>query len=476
MTIVNRRILLAMSLISLPIILKSQEIYINEFLASNVTNKEDLIETSDFVDWIEIYNAGNNDVDLNGYYLKDNINDIAKWVFPEGSIIRSKDYLFLWADGTNMVPGDTYSRPFTFDNVIIQSYHTNFKLSKDGEELALYDPQGLLIDYVEYGPQLYDVSYGRKPDGGENWYYFGEPTPEASNNTEGLTTLVYAETPAISPEGNMYQSVQSVSLSVNSGSAEIYYTTDGSFPTKGSHLYSNPVIIGETTVIKARAFENGKLPGKVITHTFFINIETYDLPVISYSTNPAYLFDNEEGIYDNVLKLKEIPITLEYYESYGNKSFTVNAGSRIAGLNIWRFAQKPFTVYLRGKYGDESINYQIFKENNNGIFTKLNLRNAGDDWEGTFFRDPMMQYITVGHMNNAVQCYQPAILYINGEYWGLINVRDKFDEQYFISNLNVAPTNVDHLRYGFDDYHNFGLYIELGFKTNMLWIPSDINE
>jgi hypothetical protein len=465
MLMLNKRILLAISLVSLGMMIKSQGIYINEFLTSNVTNKEDLIETSDFVDWIEIYNSGNNDVDLGGYYLKDNINDTAKWVFPEGSIIRSNDYLFLWADGENMVPGDTYIRPFTFDNVIIQSYHTNFKLSKDGEEIALYNSQGLLIDHVEYGPQLYDVSYGRKPDGGENWYFFGEPTPEASNSTEGLSTLVYAETPAISPEGNMYPSAQSVSLSVNSNFAEIYYTTDGSIPTKSSHLYSNPVFIGETTVIKARAFENGKLPGKVITHTFFINIETYNLPVISYSTNPAYLFDDEEGIYKNVLKMKEIPITLEYYGSYGNKSFTVNAGSRIAGLNIWRFAQKPFTVYLRGKYGDESINYQIFKENNNGIFTKLALRNAGDDWEETFFRDPMMQYITVGHMNNAVQSYQPAILYINGEYWGLINVRDKFDEQYFISNLNIAPTNVDHLRYGFDDYHNFGLYIELGDST-----------
>jgi hypothetical protein len=465
MLMVNKRILLAISLVSLSILLKSQGIYINEFLTSNVTNKEDLIETSDFVDWIEIYNASTNNVDLSGYYLKDNIKDTSKWVFPEGSIINSNDYIFLWADGENMVPGDTYIRPFTFDNVIIQSYHTNFKLSKYGEEIALYNSQGLLIDYVEYGPQLYDVSYGRKPDGGENWYYFGEPTPEASNSTEGLSTLVYTETPAISPEGNMYQSAQSVSFSVNSNSAEIYYTTDGSIPTKSSHLYTNPVFIGETTVTKARAFENSKLPGKVIAHTFFINEENVNLPIISFSTNPAYLFDDEKGIYDNVLKMKEIPVTLEYYESYGNKSFTVNAGSRIAGLNIWRFAQKPFTVYLRGKYGDESINYKLFKEKNTGIFTKFNLRNAGDDWEGTFFRDPLMQYITVGQMDNAVQCYQPAILYINGEYWGLINVRDKFDELYFISNYNVAPNNIDHLRYGFDDYHNFGLYTELGDST-----------
>ena len=446
-------------------ILKSQDIYINEFLTSNVTDKEDLYETSDFADWIEIYNAGNNSVDLSGYYLKDNIDDPAKWIFPAGSIIKSKDYLFLWADGVDMVPGDTFTRPYTFDIVVIQSYHTNFKLSKDGEEIALYNSQDLLIDYVKYGPQLYDVSYGRKPDGGENWYYFGEPTPEASNSTEGLSVLAYTETPSIFPEGNMYQSVQSVSLSVNSDSAEIYYTTDGSIPAKSSNLYSNPVSIDKTTVLKARAFENGKLPGKVITHTFFINEETSNLPIISYSTNPAYLFDNKNGIYYHVLKMKEIPVTLEYYESYGNKSFTVNAGSRIAGLNIWRFAQKPFMVYLRGKYGDESINYKIFKEKNTGIFTRLALRNAGDDWQGTFFRDPMMQYITVGQMNNAVQSYQPAILYINGEYWGLINVRDKFDEQYFMSNFNVAPNNIDHLRYGFDDYHNFGLYTELGDST-----------
>ena len=155
MLMVNNRILLAISLVSLSMILKSQDIYINEFLASNVTNKEDLIETSDFVDWIEIYNASNNNVDLSGYYFKDNINDTAKWVFPEGSIIMSNDYIFLWADGENMVPGETYIRPFTFNNVIIQSYHTNFKLSKDGEEIALYNSQGLLIDYVELPSVIY---------------------------------------------------------------------------------------------------------------------------------------------------------------------------------------------------------------------------------------------------------------------------------------------------------------------------------
>ncbi|MBN1926399.1 MAG: CotH kinase family protein, partial [Prolixibacteraceae bacterium] len=328
-----------------------------------------------------------------------------------------------------------------------------------------YDPQGTLVDYVKYGPQLYDVSYGRKPDGGENWYYFGEPTPEASNSTEGLTTLVYAETPSISPEGNMYSSGQTVALSVNSinsVNSVIYYTTDGSIPTKKSNRYSNPIKISNTTVIKARVFENGKLPGKVITHTFFINVETFNLPVISYSTNPEYLFGNEKGIYDNILKMKEIPISLEYFDSDGSKSFSVNAGSRIAGLNIWNYAQKPFTIYLRGKYGDESINYKLFKERNIGTYTKLALRNAGDDWEGAFFRDPLLQYITEGQMTNPVQSYQPAILFINGVYWGLINVRDKFDEQYFMSNLNVAPNNIDHLRYGYDDYHNFNLYIEIG--------------
>ncbi|HPR32949.1 MAG TPA: lamin tail domain-containing protein, partial [Prolixibacteraceae bacterium] len=444
------------------VVLKSQNIFINEFLASNVTNKEDLIESGDFVDWIEIYNASNRNVDLGGYYLKDNIDGAVQWVFPAGTIIEATNFLFLWADGTNLFPGDTYIRPFTFDEVTVKSYHTNFKLSKDGEEIALYNPQGIRIDYVKYGPQLYDVSYGRKPDGGANWFYFGEPTPDAPNNTEGLTALVYAETPVISPEGKSYPSGQTVSLSVNSNSAQIYYSTDGSIPTKRSNLYSQPVWVNQTSVIKARVFENGKLPGKVSTQTFFINEETFDLPVISYSTNPTYLFDSKKGIYTNILKMKEIPITLEYFEWDGKKSFTVNAGSRIAGLNIWGYAQKPFSIYLDGKYGDESINFQLFKEKNIGTFTKLNLRNAGDDWEGTFFRDPLLQYITQGQMKNAVQSYQPAVLFINGAYWGIINVRDKYDEQYFVSNYHVASNNIDHLRYGYDDYHHFGLYIESG--------------
>ncbi|MBN2520818.1 MAG: lamin tail domain-containing protein [Bacteroidales bacterium] len=445
----------------------SQKIYINEFLASNVTIIADMVDFSDYADWIELYNSENYDVNLSGYFLKDNRNDTAKWLIPEGTVIESKKYLFLWADGEDAKPGDRFVRPFDNSSSYAEYYHTNFKLSKEGEEIALYNPEGVIVDYISFGIQLNDVSFGRKPDGSSSWYFFGEPTPNASNSTEGLTNLIYAEMPQISPEGNMYTSTQTISLSTTSGLAKIHYTTDGSIPTSKSTIYNSLISVNTTTVIRARVFETGKLPSKVITQTYFINEPNTKLPVISFSTDPYYLWDDDKGIYENILKLKEIPISLEYYESYGNKSFTVNAGSRIAGLNIWRFAQKPLTVYLRSKYGDEAINYPIFKEKPQvGKITKLVLRNAGDDWSGAYFRDAMMQHIPVGKMDNVLQAYQPALLYLNGEFWGLINIREKFDEQYFTSNYNVAPNNIDHLQYAYDEYHNFNLYTEIGDDTD----------
>lgn len=141
------------------------DIFINEFLADNdaVIVDPDLGE---FVDWIELHNAGDVSVNLSGWTLTDDFADPTQWQFPPGVSIAAGGFLLVWADGEDM---DT------------TALHTNFKLKAGGEEIGLYNASGAVIDTLVYSEQATDISYGRVPDGGVNWATFSTPTPGASN-------------------------------------------------------------------------------------------------------------------------------------------------------------------------------------------------------------------------------------------------------------------------------------------------------
>jgi Lamin Tail Domain len=153
---------------------RAQSIFINEFMASNVISTPEIVDYDDYSDWIEIYNDSSASINLSGYYLTDNLNNPTKWQIPDGTSIPPKGFLLFWADGFDDSPD--FSKIY---------YHLNFSLSKDGEEIGLFSPEQVLIDSVTFGPQISDVSYGRQPDGANNWYYFGESMPSNSNLTIG---------------------------------------------------------------------------------------------------------------------------------------------------------------------------------------------------------------------------------------------------------------------------------------------------
>ena len=125
------------------------EIRLNEFVASNETGLRTAAGVA--ADWIELYNAGTNAVDLSGWYLTDRAQSPTKWSFPEGVILPAGEYLVIFAD----------SSPVAFTN---NELHANFSLSKDGEYLGLIQPDGVTVE-DEYAPafppQYQDISYGR---------------------------------------------------------------------------------------------------------------------------------------------------------------------------------------------------------------------------------------------------------------------------------------------------------------------------
>ena len=125
----------------------------------------------------------------------------------------------------------------------------------------------------------------------------------------------------------------------------------------------------------------------------------------------------------------------------------MNAGARLGGENIWTKPQKPFTIYTRNRFGDDFINYRLFENKQISRFSRVVLRNGGDDWEETLIRDPLTESLASGMMSCGYMAYKPSSVFLNGSYWGIHNIREKFDKNYFSENFNADPDNIDHLEY-----------------------------
>ncbi len=146
-----------------PVINETSQILINELLPKNTQYGSD--QDGEFDDWIELYNPANEDKDISGYYLTDSKKDLTKWKFPDGTIIGKNSYLIIWADGDSTQVG----------------LHTNYKLSADGENVVLLDPNLQVINLVKYPITLIEQSWARKPNATGD-FEWSVPTFNGPNN------------------------------------------------------------------------------------------------------------------------------------------------------------------------------------------------------------------------------------------------------------------------------------------------------
>lgn len=414
------------------------QVYINEFLTSNVATNYDPDNTG-FVDWIELYNAGNSTLNIGGYFLSDDSLNAQKWQIPAGISIPGHGYVLFWADGL-----DTGS-------------HTNFKLSKSGEYVGLFSPSGTLLDGRSYPPQETDISFGRKPEDLSQWGYFFYPTPGLSNDTPFYTDTQRTVAPSFSLPGGLYSSPQTVSLSSPSADAEIHYTLDGSVPRLSSPLYSAPLTLDTTSIVRAGCFEEGFMPGPVVTQTYFIG-ETQHLPVISIVTENKNLFGDTIGIYcvgTNGIEGYggivanywhrdwERPANIELYETDGSQVINQVGGIAINGQRR-NMAQKSLRIFARKKYGTPSFHYPVFENLDIDDFHSLVLRNGGiPDFANSLIRDNLVQELATDRMDIDAQASRMSVVYLNGKYWGIYSIKEKQNESYLAAHHKIDPANID---------------------------------
>jgi len=443
------------------------QIIINEFCASNKSIADP--QFGKFSDWIELFNPDNQDVDLTGFYLTDKASEIKKWTIPANVVIPAEGFLVLWADGLN------------------SGLHTNFSLAADGEFIGLATPSGVYIDSLTYDIQKTDISYGRIDDGAMIWGFFSTPTLGTSNNLSSV--VIKTAKPLFSLAPGVYSGSQTATIAAESG-AKVYYTTNGSTPTNKSTVYNGAITLNNTTILKAIALKSGEDESDVAASTFFINEHTFDLPILSISTDPNWLFNADSGIYElgpkadttqphygaNYWLDKEIPMTFQYYSPTGAERVNVEGGAKIYGGYSRVNDIKSMQFKAKSKYGASMFHYQFFKDKNIIDFKNIGIRNSGNDYGGTMFRDAFMQQLTKKYMKIDYQETQHVAFFINGNYFGLTMLIEKLNENYIASNYNIDPNNVDLLDAGptvlngdfkaWNEFENYYTKTDLSSTTN----------
>lgn len=323
--------------------------------------------------------------------------------------------------------------------------HTNFKLDGDSNTVVLTAPDGTTVDQVVTGEIPIDFSLGRKPDGVGEWVVFNAPTPQDVNSDTAFPGFL--DTVAVSVQGGFYASAVSVALSAVSPEAEIRYTIDSNDPTTASTLYTGPITVSTSTVLKARAFRNGILSSPIVTQTYMIGYTT-TMAVVSLSTPPANLYDGTKGIYTsgtdghNYNRDMERPCHVEFFEQDGNLAFSQDAGIRLAGRSTRGEPRKSLAIMARGRYGNGTFAHQLFPGMPIDEFNSFVLRNGGNDIQGTLIRDDLAQDL-VKDLDIDMIHSRPVVVFLNGQYWGIYSLHEKQNEEYIAAHHNADPTNLD---------------------------------
>jgi hypothetical protein len=404
--------------------LSNRGVWINEAaaLSATLTTKG----KTDGADWIELYNGSGQAVDLSGYGLSDR---------------RDQPYLEL-LDGIVLQPGGF---------AVIEPQQ--FGISTSGETLYLTDPDRELVDWFETGGLRNGMSSGRGDTGGlepaDSRFFYETPTRGKANTT--LASLGYALEPVITavrqdngePVDGLYLDAPVlVSLTSSQPDAVIRYTLDGSVPGSRSLVYSEPLLISQTAVIRCLAERDYGLPSQTICRTFLAGVR-HDLPVVSILGNPADFFDPVKGLWTNYQARIEQPADIDYYEADGTPGIQFSVGVNLHGSYSRTELQKSMELKLRTAYGDSQVIYPFFPGNEVSTFKRLILRTSGQDWQFTKLRDAFMTKVIAADSAQDTMDVRPCVVYINGKYFGLYEIREKVDQYYMAAHHGADPDNVD---------------------------------
>lgn len=396
------------------------QVVINEYSASNLNQFVD--NHSDYEDWIELYNTGTGIVNLGGYYLSDDSTNNTKYVIPPNTTINPGAFLRFWCSGRN--------------NFFGLNYHTSFRITQTkntGEEIVFSDPSGTILDGTDILKTQLGHSRGRTTNGAATWSIFTTPTPNGSNNLTPSYSR-YADKPDFFYPAGFYAGTLGFFMTTTEPNATIRYTTNGTAPTATSAIYTVPFNITQTAIVKAVTYSSDPkvLPSFMEFATYFINV-SHTLPVVSVAATQLNNLANGSGTL-------EPQGTFEYFDTAGTRTANTYGEFNRHGQDSWVLSQRSLDFISRDEMGyNHSVEEKLFEYSTRTNFQRLILRAAGDDNypadhrpanDGScHVRDAYIHMLAKkGGMNLDVRNAEKCIVYLNGLYWGVYDIRENPDE------------------------------------------------
>ncbi len=419
----------------------SAQLKINELMPRNVSAVMD--ESYNYSMWVEVYNSSeSSSYNISNYYFSDDRTQTKKWK-PLSKTITAKGFHVIW---------------FERDD---RSGHASFKLEPNGGKLYLFNASSQLVDSVIYPPQMRNISYGRKTDGGNEWVFF-EQFSSGTSNTGKLWKEIRCPNPVFSKTGGFYNASTGVTFTAPAENDTIYYSLDGSEPKRGTSIRYVPgssIWLTKTSVIRARTVSGLKHASDIISHTYLIRERDFNLPVVSIITEQANLTDNLIGIYvrgtngiagngtdqpANWNQDWDRPVNFELIDTTNTVRLNQELDVRIAGgwsrtLN----GQKSLIINPKHKFGNNNLEYDIFAATKpNQKYKSVMLRNSGNDFGCSMLRDAYMTSLVMKRMNLDYQAYEPAVCFMNGVYYGIQNLRERSNEDLLYSSYGLKEENI----------------------------------
>jgi len=436
---------------------------INEIMAANADMF--MSPAFNFDGWVELYNPTNQDVWLGGCYLSDDPLNLTKWQMPDDSgSVPAKGFKTLWL-GSNE----------------IKTNQSPFKLECEGGSILISDPYGNLLAKQAYPMAKTRLSWARTTDGGSSWKWTGNPTPAATNATSAFASS-QLKAPEALPEGKLFTRSVNVYVTIPEG-ATLRYTTDGSTPTMTNGMTSHNGVFTtrETVSYRFRLFQEGQLPSPVTTRTFIKSDKTFELPVIMVSTKDEYLYDDMIGVYVKGKNGRtgngqstpanwnmdwDRPVNFQYIAP-GSKSAVVNQDVDFSISGGWTRANSVKSFKLKADRVYEGLNafdYPFFDAKPYNKNKTLQVRGGGNDnW--CKIKDAALQTIMQrAGINLDLVSYQPAVHFINGEYKGLINIREPNNKDFAYANFGYSKSALD----VYEQSPDSGAYMMVGTKDALV--------
>lgn len=437
-------------------------ICLNELMAANVDVM--MSPAWNFDSWVEVYNTTSTPVTLGGCYLSDDPANLKKWRLPDAyDNLPAHGHRVIWMGSND-----------------INAMQAPFKLDCEGGTLILSNQKGEILFTENYPSAIGRCSFARTTDGGSEWSWTASPTPGKDN--KGTTySNVQLDPPVVNKQGGFFDTTFRIYPTRPTGTT-LRYTTDGTTPTltNGITQGNQGISISKNTTIRLRLFQDGKLPSEVVTRTFIKKEHDHTLPVIMVATDPRFLYDDSIGVYVRGVNGRtgngqstpvnwnmnwDRPVNFHYVLPETNQ-VVVNQDVDFSISGGWTRSNTPKSFKLKADRVYENRNafdYPFFKAKPFNKNKTIQVRYGGNDTNSRIKDAALHEIIQRSGIDLDVMSYQPAVHYLNGEYKGLINIREPNNKDFAYANWGLSKDELE----VYEQSPDSGAYMMLG-KTDVL--------